>query len=322
MSLEGPLAAEALAEALEGGGGAATASPPPPHCGLPLLPSPWPQAAAAAGGELPLKGLRIGVYDKWFDHASPAVVAACRAALAVLERCGAAVQPVVVPELEALRVAHSVTILSEMLHNFKERYDTPSLRSAFNADVRLALANARFWSPADYLQAQRIRARANVHFRRVLGQVHMIATPATPAPAPRIHPDALTGGESNLRQVSVVMRFMVAPNMLGLPAISLPVGMVPAEEDSPAAAAAGGGGGVMLPAGLQLIGRPLAEATLLRAGAVLEAALAKERQEAGPVGPAGTAGTAGTAGAGAAAVQSRCVPPLRLNPLTGERRGL
>ncbi|GLC33742.1 hypothetical protein PLESTB_000111000 [Pleodorina starrii] len=376
MSLGGPLAQREIQEGQEGreagGGGGGV---------MPALPSPWPQVAAAAAeapgaaggggggggggaaaaGGQPLKGLRIGVYDEWFRHASPSVVSACRSALSELEALGAEVVGVVVPELEPLRVAHTVTIVSEMLHNFRERYDNPRLRTAFNPDVRLALSNARFWRPADYLQAQRIRARANIHFRRVLSKVHVIATPTTPIPAPRIHPQALQGGESNLRQVSRVMRFVVAANMLGLPAISLPVGWVPPEEDkgqkeeedggngagagagaaggAPAAGAGDGtcppGSGVLLPVGLQLLGRPLQEATLLRVGAVLEAAL--QKKFCSSVASADAAAAAAAAAVGAAGgADGQCgrgpppssssvplpLPALHLNPLTGERRGL
>ena len=62
-----------------------------------------------------------------------------------------------------------------------------------------------------HAQAQRIRARANVHFRRVLSQVHVLATPTTPIPSPRIHPAALTGGAC----VSASIAFRVS-HSLGL----------------------------------------------------------------------------------------------------------
>lgn len=59
----------------------------------------------------------------------------------------------------------------------------------------------------------------------------------------------MPAGESNLTQTSTIMRFVPAANLLGLPAISLPAG-----RDS----ASG------LPVGLQLLGRPLDDALLIR----------------------------------------------------------
>lgn len=302
----------------------------------PRLPRAWPRPGP---GGRPLDGVRVGVYEKWFSHASAEVLGPCRAALASLERLGCRVVPVVVPELEHLRVAHTVTIVSEMFHNFQARYKA-GLQSSFNGDVRLALANSRFWTPADYLQAQRVRARANVHFRRALAQVDVLVTPTTPIPAPPIHPSALKAGESNLEQVSVVMRFMVAANMLGLPAVSLPVG--PAAPATPATqhqhqAVPGAGAAGGLPVALQLIGAPLGEATLMRVAAALEAELLSGRQEAAAA-AAAAAAAVGAAGQGqgqakqaaAAAAAAPPAPPvgvcnlpkLFMNPLTGFRQGL
>lgn len=66
--------------------------------------------------------------------------------------------------------------------------------------------------------------------------------------------------------------------MLGLPAITVPVGMVPTTHAAPAAASAGGAGSTpvppMLPVGLQIMGPCWHEASLLQAAAVLEAAVA------------------------------------------------
>lgn len=57
---------------------------------------------------------------QWFDDCDPEVRTACRAAVALLSAQGAAVDvTMVVPELEQLRVAHTVTIVSEMFNNFR-----------------------------------------------------------------------------------------------------------------------------------------------------------------------------------------------------------
>jgi Asp-tRNA(Asn)/Glu-tRNA(Gln) amidotransferase A subunit family amidase len=62
-----------------------------------------------------LKGLTLGVYWPWFEHAAPQVVAACKQMLAELQSRGAQVREVTIPELDAARIGHLVTITSEML---------------------------------------------------------------------------------------------------------------------------------------------------------------------------------------------------------------
>lgn len=66
----------------------------------------------------------------------------------------------------------------------------------------------------------------------------------------------------HLQVTSDLIRYMAPANMLGLPGLSLPVGV-----------SSGEGGAAALPLGLQLMAAPWREATLLRAGAALEAAL-------------------------------------------------
>jgi Asp-tRNA(Asn)/Glu-tRNA(Gln) amidotransferase A subunit family amidase len=82
----------------------------------------------------------------------------------------------------------------------------------------------------------------------VLEQVDVIATPTTAVTAPAIPADALADGESDLTTLTELMRYAVAANFTGLPAISLPAGYD----------AAG------LPVGLQLLGPAWSEALLLR----------------------------------------------------------
>lgn len=90
-------------------------------------------------------------------------------------------------------------------------------------------------------------------------------TPPTPGPAPYPRP-----GITDIATTIRLMRFLPACNMLGLPAISVPVGAVPMP---PAGGQKGGADSVMLPVGLQLVAPPWHEASLLAAGAVLEAAV-------------------------------------------------
>jgi Asp-tRNA(Asn)/Glu-tRNA(Gln) amidotransferase A subunit family amidase len=91
-----------------------------------------------------------------------------------------------------------------------------------------------------------------------LERVDVIATPTTAITAPPILADSLPDGDSDLYTLTEIMRFAVAANFTGLPAVSFPAGY-----DTKG-----------LPVGLQMIGRAWSEALLLRlanaAGQVVE----------------------------------------------------
>ncbi len=193
-----------------------------------------------------LTGVRIGVYPAWFEHATPDIVAACRALLDGLVQRGARIVEIAIPELYPAYVAHGVTILAEMAANL-DRYDREHRRD-LSLVARLPLQMIRTISPTDYLQAQRVRTRTLAHFRRALEQVDVIATPATAITAPPIPERALPEGESHLSQVIESMRFVNPANFTGLPAISVPAGYDEAG----------------LPIGLHLMGRAWEEKLLLR----------------------------------------------------------
>eukprot|EP00887_Chlorella_sp_A99_P006764 scaffold3.g6764.t1 len=171
----------------------------PPPLALPRLP-------AAGGDAAPLRGLRVGVYREWFEDAAPAVVAACRAALAALERAGAAVVPVRLQELDMLRAAHACTIVSEMRCCMTAALQAPAARGMFNLETRATLAVGAGFLAGHYVQAragggraQKIRTRVESHFRAAFRACDLIASPTTPIVAPRIKPAALAGGESGER---------------------------------------------------------------------------------------------------------------------------
>ena len=196
--------------------------------------------------DLNLKGLKLGVYRDWFRHADAEVVAAGEAMLKQYEAMGCKLVEIVIPNLEASRIAHSVTILSEMAQALSTTYNEH--HGNHGLDVRVNLALARQLSAMDYVMAQRIRTRMLKHFKNAFEQADMILTPATGLAAPEIKKGALPHGESDLTTTIQIMRFATAPNLTGLPAISFPVGYTQKG----------------LPIGLQVIGRAWDEANLLR----------------------------------------------------------
>jgi len=217
-----------------------------------------PPVTLAGWNNPDLHGLRLGVYRQWFEHASPEVVQVCQAMLEQLKRAGAEILPVTIPGLDEIRIAHAITILSEMaaaMHPYR------SQRSLQGAAVRLSLVLGEATTAEDYIQAQRVRTRALATFRKVFEQVDAILTPATALAAQPIPLAGLKDGWSDLGTDTEMMRFVFPSNFTGNPAISFPAGY----------------DGRGLPIGMQAIGRHWDEALLLRIAYTAEQSLSRRK---------------------------------------------
>lgn len=219
----------------------------------PRDPSTFHQPAVSIDGvgDSDLTGLRLGVYRSWMEDADADVVKATQNAIDALVARGATVVEVEIPDLESGRIAHAITILSEMATSM-DAY--PDNQSDFGAGVRLLLRFGRELTSRDFVRAQQVRTRLSGHFDRAFERADVLITPTTAITAPPILPDAEARGDSDLLRTSALMRFVFPANLTGHPALSVP----------------GGYDASGLPIGIQLMGRPWEEHVLLRAGAVLE----------------------------------------------------
>jgi Asp-tRNA(Asn)/Glu-tRNA(Gln) amidotransferase A subunit family amidase len=208
-----------------------------------------------------LAELRLGVYWPWFRHATPDVVTVCEAMLESFQERGSTIVDVTIPDLEPARVAHVISIGSEMGQAL-DRYDAAHRRD-WGLDVRTNMALIREFSARDLVQAQRVRTRMMANVNRVLEHVDVILTPAAALPAPPVPEAALSHGESDLTTLTEVMRFAPLANMTGHPAISFPAGYNDAG----------------LPIGLQAIGRAWEEPTLLRLALAAEGIVERKRPQ-------------------------------------------
>lgn len=193
-----------------------------------------------------LSGLKIGICEPWFQDADPDIVRSCEATVQMLEQMGAQRQSVMIDGLEESRLAHAVTILSEMA-TATERYDQAH-RKEFTHPTRINLALGREFTSSDYVRAQRIRTDAMRIWKSVLSQVDIVLTPTTACTAPPLRSGTEQSGESDLTTVTRLMKFIIPGNLCGMPAISFPSGY-----DSNG-----------LPVGMQAIGRHWEEHLLLR----------------------------------------------------------
>ena len=201
-------------------------------------------------------GLCIGVFVPWFEHTKPEVFRVCLGAVEMLQELGLERKEVEFRGLESARLAHLVSIVSEMLSA-----NTPHFRrkSRFGRDIRINLALAQHLTATDYVKAQQVRTEVMTALSGVFEEVDLLVTPTTARTAPPILADVAAAGESDLTVQDELMRFVAPFNLTGHPALSVPCGYDPQG----------------LPVGLQLIGRPWEEALLLRVGAAFEAKVAR-----------------------------------------------
>jgi aspartyl-tRNA(Asn)/glutamyl-tRNA(Gln) amidotransferase subunit A len=223
---------------------------------------PVPDYSAAL--EAPLTGLRIGLPAEYFNAGLEVAVGdAVRAALTELERLGAQLVDLALPHTALSVPAYYVVAPAEASSNLA-RYDgvrygyrctdpkdlldlyQRSRSEGFGAEVKRRILIGTYvlsagYYDAYYLKAQRVRRLIREDFLTAFGQVDLIAAPTTPQPAFRL-------GEKQHDPVAMYLSdiYTIAANLAGLPALSVPCGLVQG-----------------LPVGLQLIGRDFDEARLL-----------------------------------------------------------
>jgi len=204
-------------------------------------------AFSVVGLEAGVAGLRIGVLrddGSGGPLGSDEAVAAWRMGLAALERAGAELVPIDLPELEALRWLNSALLAMEAsafhLHWLRERLGD------YGDFMRQRILAGFAYAPGAFVRAQQARAALRERCTAIFERVDLLSTPSQPGGAPPLDTPAF-------------ITFTAPFNILGWPAISMPVGLT---SDG-------------LPLGLQLAGRPWDEATVLRAAHVVEAGMGR-----------------------------------------------
>jgi aspartyl-tRNA(Asn)/glutamyl-tRNA(Gln) amidotransferase subunit A len=225
-----------------------------------------------AGLEGGVRGLRIGVPREWLGEGLDAGVAArVREALARYERLGARLVEVALPHSRYGVAAYYLIATAEASSNLA-RYDgvrfglrVPSrgLREMYcetrarglGAEPKRRVMLGTYalsagYYDAYYLRAQKVRTLVRRDFDAAFASCDLVAGPVAPTVAFRL-------GErvDDPLQMYLADVFTISCNLAALPGLSVPCGLHPREG---------------MPVGLQLVGRPFDEATLLRAARALE----------------------------------------------------
>jgi aspartyl-tRNA(Asn)/glutamyl-tRNA(Gln) amidotransferase subunit A len=227
-----------------------------------------------------VRGLRLGVPEEYFaDGLDPEVEKSIRGAIAELESAGALVKPVKLPHTRHAVATYYVIATAEASSNLARfdgvRYGLrvepkktggksqgSALRAMYGAtrdagfgpEVKRRILLGTFvlsagYYDAYYLKAQKVRTLIRRDFEAAFASVDAIVCPTAPTPPFKL-------GEKTSDPLTMYLSdvYTLPASLAGLPAISVPC--APTRTG--------------LPVGLQIIGRPLEETTVLSLAAAVE----------------------------------------------------
>lgn len=243
----GPIGASTrdLALCLDVAAGADSSDPSSLHAPRPRSPF----AAAIARG---VRGLSVGVDEREWSEAEPAVQRAGEQALRALVQSGVSLVDVDIPLARYASQIGFVTVAAELgssfAHSFAQR------RDEFGLDTQVLLWVSAQLGAREYLRAQALRESLRREVRSALQEVDALALPTTQRTALPANDVDDRQGRLDAAGVRALCRYTFLGNLTGLPCGTAPIGLDPEG----------------LPIGLQLVGDAWDENTVLALMAELE----------------------------------------------------
>jgi amidase len=200
----------------------------------------------------PVRGVRVG-YDEGYatEDVNPHTAKAVAAGVEALRRSGATVVRVKVPDLRPYLPAWHTICTAEALAAHSSRY--PAKAAQFGPWFRSWLESGSKVTGADYARAMHLRLQAAGLLKRTFEEIDVLACPSMPTIEPR-KTDKQLFEETSEDWDPYRGRFTAPYNFTGQPTISLPAGFSP--EGAPLS--------------LQLVGKHMQEALLVKLGAAFE----------------------------------------------------
>jgi aspartyl-tRNA(Asn)/glutamyl-tRNA(Gln) amidotransferase subunit A len=198
-------------------------------------------------------GKRIGISDSYLrQHVDHEVLRLVEAAIQQLATLGATVVEIDLPS-----PAKAIPALLAILTPEATVYHLPWLREKpddYSQAVRERLELGAITPAVNYIQGQLLRRRLTDEFLAAMDEVDLLAMPTGPTAATPLEGDLVTSEDADPALLASLINFTGPFDLTGFPAVSIPCGFT-----------AGG-----LPVGLQLVGRPFAEDSLLAAAHAYE----------------------------------------------------
>jgi Asp-tRNA(Asn)/Glu-tRNA(Gln) amidotransferase A subunit family amidase len=182
----------------------------------------------------------------FYDMLDNEVRAVMEVALTRFRAAGAPIGEVDVPGIELAPGIQLITIASE---GAQANADLLARHGdKLGEDVRLRLETGQFYLAVDYIKAQQLRNQVRQSMIASFGDADVMIIPAMPVLPPKSGTMTMELGGKTMHIAPLLTRFTSPINFCGFPALSMPCGK----------SASG------LPVNLQVIGRPGADATVLR----------------------------------------------------------
>ena len=226
----------------------------------------------------PLKGVRLGIPKEFYGQGlSDEVRAACEAAIQTAKSQGAELVGISLPHTDTAIATYYIIAMAEASSNLA-RFDgvrfghrsadiknlddlyVRSRTEGFGPEVKRRIMLGAYvlssgYYDAYYRKAAQVRRLIRDELLAALGQCDALLAPVSPVTA-----RDQGGNTADPLQIYLMDAYTLSLNLTGLPGLSLPVGL---------------GAESGMPVGMQIIGKPFAEAQVLALGYSLEQALPK-----------------------------------------------
>lgn len=228
------------------------------------VPQPVPNYRAALNGQI--KGLKLGIAKEFMvGGLDPEVKQAVDAAVKQLEKLGAEIVEVSLPHTDYAVATYYIIATAEASANLA-RFDgvrycarvdgadpiemySKTRGAGFGPEVKRRIILGTYvlssgYYDAYYLRAQKVRTLIRNDFLKAFEKVDAIVTPTTPTAA-------FKAGEKSGDPLQMYLSdiFTISCNLAGIPGISVPCGFTTSPK---------------LPIGLQFLGKPFGEETILK----------------------------------------------------------
>jgi aspartyl-tRNA(Asn)/glutamyl-tRNA(Gln) amidotransferase subunit A len=192
-----------------------------------------------------IKGCIIGVpQDSYYDCLDDEVKQGLSNAIKVLEKLGAIVKEVQIPNVDAVLEACRRITRSEAYVVNKDIVSHDLL----SRQIRERILSGKDYLASDYVEAQQVRFKAIQQYDVLLQDVDILVTPTLPILPTNIGQEKINSPELQVDIRAALIRLTCPTNLNGFPSLSIPCGF----------------SSKGLPIGLQLIGKRFDEANLYR----------------------------------------------------------